>query len=126
MKTRIPVENPTEECTRIEVKVDYYLGGANYFSGNVNRRGIWLYVSPIKVSDGAWSTILGSGSKKLLEELPRKNAKKLKAAGDMIDGQLKAATGIAWEIVQHACHAAGVTVKPLLSNAVKPLVEATA
>lgn len=40
----------TEQGTIVEVKVDYRLGGMNYFTGNLVERGIYLSVTPVRIN----------------------------------------------------------------------------
>lgn len=40
------------DATHLEVKLSYNEGGMNYFTGNVEQRGIQLIVTPIKISKG--------------------------------------------------------------------------
>ena len=63
----------------MEVEVFYSLGGINYFTGSTSRRGVYVCITPVELGERMRSfTLLGdnSGMKMLLEELPRKNAKR--------------------------------------------------
>ena len=64
--------------THIKISLDYDKGGMNYFSGNINPRGIYLYIQPTNAS-GCQYTILGNsracGGKILIKELSRRNRK---------------------------------------------------
>jgi hypothetical protein len=59
----------------------YSLGGINYFSGENNRRGIYLSVTPVTLSDNGGftseSSVMFSGLKMLLKELKRFSKKEL-------------------------------------------------
>jgi hypothetical protein len=60
----------------LKVSVSYSKGGPNYFSGGTTPRGFYVNVSPIytEPTSGAYTmegTILGSGSRMLLEPAAR-------------------------------------------------------
>lgn len=80
-----PIADSVSSLNELKISVDYTLGGMNYFSGNVSRRGIYLFLKPVSRSGGIESSIMMSGDRKregykiLLEELPRKNQKKIDA-----------------------------------------------
>lgn len=65
--------------TEIKMSTGYDLGGMNYFSGAVNRRGYYLYAQPVERSDSngfrCESTTLFSGFKVMLVEVSRKGKK---------------------------------------------------
>jgi hypothetical protein len=65
--------------TEIKVSTGYELGGMNYFSGAVNKRGYYLYAQPVERSDSngfrCESTKLFSGFKVMLVEVSRKGKK---------------------------------------------------
>lgn len=75
MKKYFPIK--TAHGNNIEVEVYYSLGGYNVFTYETEKRGIYLSVGPIELSDGMVCFTAFSGSKIFLEELKRKNAKKL-------------------------------------------------
>lgn len=62
-----------------EISVGYDLGGMNWFSGGVNKRGYYLYVTPCKTTDNGTyksvQSILGQGIKLMLKEVSRASAK---------------------------------------------------
>lgn len=71
---------------QLKLHVAYSLGGMNYFTGNINRRGVYLHINPVNVTKSAYgsseeSILMGtgreSGYKILLEELKRKSQKKI-------------------------------------------------
>lgn len=69
---------PTTDPERIlEVEVYYDEGGMSYFTGNVNKRGYYLAVQPVKLDGGFRSITAFSGTKALVEETKRFSAKKL-------------------------------------------------
>lgn len=89
MKKSIPSTKPTKGVTHIKVSVGYELGGSNWYTGGTNRRGTYLYVTPVKHEDFNGmvieSTILGSGNKVLLKEQGRRNTKKEGLAWSLIE-----------------------------------------
>lgn len=64
--------------THVKISLGYDKGGMNYFSGNINPRGIYLYIHPTNAS-GCQYTILGNsracGGKIFIKELSRRNRK---------------------------------------------------
>ena len=95
---RFPLENETRS-DELEVKVNYSLGGYNYFANQQNGRGYSVHLQPMKVehrelSDGTKYTthsmsLMGSkdesGYKIFLEGTKRKSAKRLGQLSDIID-----------------------------------------
>lgn len=82
MKTIKELKIPAGDYKQIEIRVDYTLGGMNYFSGNVNKRGYKLYLTPCFSGHGMMShTLLGSehesGFYIQLEEVTRMNKKRM-------------------------------------------------
>jgi hypothetical protein len=45
LRVRVPVVNPTEDATHIEVSVFYQKGGVNYVTSNREPGGIYVSVS---------------------------------------------------------------------------------
>jgi hypothetical protein len=69
-----------ENCLR--VSVGYEEGGRNWYSGEINRKGFYAYITPAEEADrgtgyASVRTTMGAGLKCLLEEAGRFNAKKL-------------------------------------------------
>jgi hypothetical protein len=74
----------------LKVKVDYELGGMNYFSGQVSKRGYYLYVYPVQIDTTdnrvkVESFTFFKGGKKLLMEVGRKSQKAYEKACAMLD-----------------------------------------
>lgn len=78
----------------IELAVEYDLGGWGFLSGKERARGIYVKITPVVIElKNGYSTRcykLGgnqsqSGGYLLIQELPRKNAKKLLAAAEFLD-----------------------------------------
>jgi hypothetical protein len=110
IRVRVPVANPTEDVTHIEVSVFYQKGGVNYASGNREPGGIYCAVRPVKIADGMVSFILFSGTKRLLETAERLNRKRLAAVGERVEADVKMQIGSTWELVRHVCTAQGITI----------------
>jgi hypothetical protein len=74
----------------LKVQVDYEKGGMNYFSGQENRRGYYLYVYPVQIETvddrvTIESFIMFKGGKKLLMEVGRKSQKAYEKACAMLN-----------------------------------------
>ena len=80
-KTYEPLREKIGHFNELSIEVFYSLGGMNYFSGNVSRRGVYLLLKPVGRSGNGFeeSMLMGGqrecGYKILLEELPRKSQK---------------------------------------------------
>ena len=75
-------QRPQSKADHVKIVIDYEIGGMNYFSGSVNRRGIYIYITPVQRSEhGETVALFGnaqeSGFKIMLEELQRKSQKRL-------------------------------------------------
>lgn len=108
---RIPVEVPTEHCTHMEISIYYTKGGANYFSGKVDPRGINVSVTPIALKDGCVSMLLGHGLRKFVKEMARKNDKALENERRMMMIQVKGRAGELWDMLLKVCATEKVTLK---------------
>lgn len=76
----------------VEVKVDYSLGGMNYFTYKQEKRGYYLHVQPYERTERngyAMRTVVGfSGVKFFLLEVNRKSAKQLEKAVAMVTEEM--------------------------------------
>lgn len=68
-------------ATHIEIELYYSKGGMNYFTGNVERRGFYLQVTPVSISTSGTGVRTRSftaftGIKKMVLECARFNQKK--------------------------------------------------
>jgi hypothetical protein len=102
-KASLPVKNPTEEVTHVEVSVSYDKGGPNYWSGGTDRRGVYVIATPIRIRDRMVSFIIGRGSKRLAEEMKRKNQKVIDKVVADVQKQISDKAGIFWDMVQRVC-----------------------
>jgi hypothetical protein len=110
-KLRVPVQNPTEDATHVEVDVYYQKAGPNYWTGGRDEGGIYVSAQPITVRpDGGVCTVLGSGLKHLLRSSDRLNRKRLADVADGVRTQVETRTGVAWQLVLHVCAKNGVAV----------------
>ena len=64
-----------ERATHLKVEVYYDKGGANYYTGGIESRGIKLSVSPVTRKDSWESYTAFSGFKKHLKDMARFNQK---------------------------------------------------
>jgi len=80
----------------LQVKVGYEVGGSNFLTGGVSRRGIYIYLTPTTIEEGSYEgrtyktrviSIGGehSGLKGMLLPLKRKNARKLEEIAAQLD-----------------------------------------
>lgn len=67
-----------------DIYVSYTLGGMNYFTGKVEKRGYWLHINLIQ-SDGGFTFYRAfTGIKQFLEPTTRFNQKKLSELADSV------------------------------------------
>ena len=86
MTIRIPSRELDKENTHIQIDLNYNKGDFQ------PKRGIWLTVRPVKVEENFVRSRAYQGYKHCLEELPRKNARKIDAAENWaIDNQVEIA-----------------------------------
>jgi hypothetical protein len=100
-----------DEINRVKVKVSYELGGRNYISGEMVKRGLWLYVMPLqleeqKLSDGTkyhverTQPFTWQGYRKLLKELNRKSDKTGKTMAKLVADEVANKHGDTWKLVE--------------------------
>lgn len=101
----------------VEINVRYSLGGTNFLSGNQQRRGVTVSVSPCEVGEyGFTYQLMGSARKSglrfFVEQLARKNQKRTDAAAAALDTILpkvaelwRGDTGTAIEVMRAAISA---------------------
>ena len=86
------VADSKEDGEAIRVSLYYDKGGMNYFSGSMVRRGIYLSVSPVAISNsGGYKTVRTvptDGVRICLQELKRKSAKQLEIQKERIEAIL--------------------------------------
>lgn len=94
----------TLEGKKIEVKLYYDLGGMNYFTGNAERRGYYLSVTPYGSNGSSKVYTAFTGTKILLLEVKRKGKKAQEQAMKRVD-EFKN------ELVKHVCSKNKLTLK---------------
>ena len=93
MKHYIKVKPNAGSTTHLKVDMSYSLGGMNLFTYKNERRGYYLYVTPVErrsCGDGVMMEgfVAFSGTKLLLKEVTRKSAKAEQEAKRMVDQYL--------------------------------------
>jgi hypothetical protein len=93
-KTFIDLKKPVitgagSTLDKLRIKVDYQKGGINYFSGDICKSGVYVYITPCSYENGiVGQTITGKthqdGYKILLKELNRKSQKQIDLAAGKI------------------------------------------
>ena len=66
-----------KDFNRINVEITYSKGGLNLWTGEQERRGYWLHITPCFVEKNYTTTKAFSGNKVLLEPAKRLSRKKL-------------------------------------------------
>lgn len=71
-----------EPLNKLRINVDYQKGGVNYFSGDYNEGGVYVYIQPCTYNNGIVGTVITGkqhldGYKILLKELNRKSQKQI-------------------------------------------------
>jgi hypothetical protein len=110
LRLRLPVSNPTEDVTHLEISVFYQKAGMNYASYKREPGGIYVSATPVKIADGMVSFVLFSGTKRLLETAERLNRERLSAVGERVEADVKLQLGSTWDLIQHVCAAQGITI----------------
>lgn len=105
MKRYIPIKTENNSENYLRVMMDYSLGGHNWYNGDNERRGYYLYCSPVEkktsyFSNGepfvTYTETVGKGGKFLLKEVSRQSKKANEEA-------VKLAKGRTEEIVALIC-----------------------
>lgn len=79
-------KNELKNCNALKIQLRFEYGGTNYFTGDINKKGLYLHFQPIEKTETETANIeihhyaLFSGMKLLMKEMPRKNAKMEKIA----------------------------------------------
>lgn len=74
----------------IEVNVYYSLGGMSWATNKPEKRGMYLYVTPVELSDNCKITGAFKGYKTLLKKMKRKNKKELEYAEGWVEKHYEA------------------------------------
>ncbi len=100
----------TEQGKTIEIEVLYDLGGWNYFTGVLERRGYYLHCTPILISRDKDGKVRNrvytafTGIKHFLLEVKRKSKKAEKEA-------IELAKDMEDELIDYVCKKNGLTIK---------------
>jgi len=84
MKNYIDIKNSSQ---KLELHVYYSLGGMGYFDYKVKKRGYYLAVTPVTISEDMLSFTAFSGVSTLLLETKRKSDKSYKEACTLADSK---------------------------------------
>ena len=89
LKTPIVRGIHLDTLDELRVRVDYQKGGFNYFSGDMESGGVYVYLTPVHRANGFISqTIDGKthnmGYKILIKELNRKSQKQINIVAELI------------------------------------------
>lgn len=90
VKLKKPIVRPQlDTLDELRVRVDYQKGGYNYFTGDIESNGVYVYLTPVHRNNGiVGQTIDGnlhnSGYKVLLKELGRKSQKQINLVAEAV------------------------------------------
>lgn len=99
-RSSLPVANPTDDYTHLEVSVDY----------DKKYKGPYLFLSLVKVKDGMVSFVLfqnPTGRLALDPTWTRNNTKKLAAVREKVLADIKAGTGPAADLAREVTKSVG-------------------
>lgn len=82
-KKYIEIEKGSDGENVLQISVDYSLGGYNWYNGDQERRGYYLYCTPCEIRENEFrgasyksvTQVLGKGLKILLKEVSRRSKK---------------------------------------------------
>ncbi len=89
LKTPIVRGGHLDTLDELRVKVDYQKGGFNYFSGDIESGGVYVFLTPVHrgnhfVSQTIDGNAHNSGYKILIKELNRKSQKQINIVAELI------------------------------------------
>ena len=89
LKTPVQGSRSDEPLNELMVEVNYQLGGHNWLTGNIDSRGVFLSLTPVRRGNGFIQTRIDGqlhtmGYKILLKELGRKSQKQLDLAAERL------------------------------------------
>ena len=90
VKMKKPIVRPQlDTLDELRVRVDYQKGGYNYYTGNVESNGVYVYLTPVHRVNGIVSqtidgNIHNSGYKVLIKELGRKSQKQINLVAEAV------------------------------------------
>jgi hypothetical protein len=110
IKKYLAVES--ERATHLKVQLYYDKGGMNYFTGGVQRRGLYLSVSPVSRSESGGFTTESytafTGTKQLVKELKRFSDKSLNESAVEIFAE---GNEIREKLINHVCNENNINLK---------------
>ena len=90
VRMKKPIVRPQlDTLDELRVRVDYQKGGYNYYTGNVESNGVYVYLTPVHRVNGIVSqtidgNIHNSGYKVLIKELGRKSQKQINLVAEAV------------------------------------------
>ena len=77
------------ELNKLRVMVDYQASGCNYFSGQMTRSGVYVYIIPCGMSNGVITTVItgnqhNDGYKILIKQINRKSQKQIDLVAEKV------------------------------------------
>lgn len=89
------------KTTHIEVSVYYSKGGANYFHGHIDQRGVYVSVGPMEVMPGGQMRFaLTKGYRTCLLQIGRDSQKRVDEVWEGVMQDIVGRAGTVWEMVQ--------------------------
>lgn len=102
---KLPCNNGRDvACNVLEVRVYYDIGGYSWATGNPKKRGYYLSVSPLVVTEHTVSYQGFSGASYFLNEVKRQSKKGEAEA-------IKKAQEVKAEVIKYVCDEHGITLK---------------
>jgi hypothetical protein len=95
---RLEATIPNDKATHVDVSVR-----------QINKLAV-LSVYPIRIRDGMVSYTITSGARRVLEDMPRLNRKRLGSLASSAKAEISAKAGLAWDLVMSVCDETGVSV----------------
>ncbi len=122
------IYRPSEEGPTVEIEVSYTLGGANFFHGGSNPRGIYASIRPVTLEKHPGGSILRSytllgslrqsGGRMHVLDLPRRNQRQLDRIAYILDSAAPVIARLWLEgRLDEAYHLLRQTLSPVTSKA---------
>lgn len=108
--TYLPVANPNEQHTHLEISVYYRKAGMSFATYKHVRGGIYVSCMPVKKERGSVEFAAFTSKSILVEDASRLNRKKVEAWSGEARRQIEAKEGEVWELVAHICAEHGLTL----------------
>jgi hypothetical protein len=119
VRMKKPIVRPQlDTLDELRVRVDYQKGGYNYYTGDIESNGVYVYLTPVHRNNGIVSqtidgNIHNSGYKVLIKELGRKSQKQINLVAEAVfpkaeqiadyysEGQHQAILGLLIKLIQN-------------------------